>query len=427
MAYRTFSAHSPGDISDTHLSTNESSAYRTSCSESLNVETIENDLDDCLSEISESQTNTSPKMTNSRPNDDAQSIGRIIDVTKGGQQGPSTGLGNKKQNVPSISSSNNANHIEKEIIPAFAQNIDNSILLVNCQNITLPSSLDYKSLKKVEEQDKKVKENDVLDENISNPFQISTEEKISPLEISDYSKTNATDCEKFTVQKNTSVKLNKNTWKDLHERCLTNKLGRKVLPPDWTEVVSSVLGEVLPFCNILFKRHKLYETNSSKLAKFWFYCNISDCKLDGTATLNSSYSIDVLNKRTQLKHGKGKPKSFQSRPIRAQSRKILGEKAADMTYPSKLYHRKLSHLDDKLFQMGNLKDVPQSKNVITQCAYEYRKDNREDKSLINSLSLLKTRYNKEMKNKSVSGFIQSISFDPLTIGLWREQDFFTKW
>ena len=68
---------------------------------------------------------------------------------------------------------------------------------------------------------------------------------------------------------------------------------------------------------------------------------------------------------------KGKPKSFQSR-------NTGGERIADMTYPSKLYHRQLSAIDDNAFAMGNLKYVSQSKNVIKQCGYEYRKGNRLD-------------------------------------------------
>ena len=93
-----------------------------------------------------------------------------------------------------------------------------------------------------------------------------------------------------------------------------------------------------------------------------------------------------------------------------------------MKYPSKLYHRKLSSLDNEIFQKGNLGDVPQSKNVISQCSYEFRKGSREDESLITSLKLLKTKYSEEMKGGSVSGFIQFLSCDPLTVGLWCERD-----
>ena len=93
-----------------------------------------------------------------------------------------------------------------------------------------------------------------------------------------------------------------------------------------------------------------------------------------------------------------------------------------MAYPSKLYHRRLSALDEKSFSMGNLKNVPKSKSVISQCSYEYRKANQVDDSLINSLKTLKSMYNTELKSKLVPGFIQFISFDPLTVALWSERD-----
>ena len=93
-----------------------------------------------------------------------------------------------------------------------------------------------------------------------------------------------------------------------------------------------------------------------------------------------------------------------------------------MTYPSKLYHRRLSALDDDAFEMGNLKEVPQSKNVLRQCSYEYRKGNRIDESLMTSLKALKGLYNEELKCRSVPGFIQYLSCGPLTIGMWSEKD-----
>ena len=60
--------------------------------------------------------------------------------------------------------------------------------------------------------------------------------------------------------------------------------------------------------------------------------------------------------------------------------------------------------------------------MIKQCAYEYRKSQREDDSLFTSLVMLKKRFVKEMEKKIIPGFIQFISIDPLTLGLWSESD-----
>ena len=231
-----------------------------------------------------------------------------------------------------------------------------------------------------------------------------------------------TDNESFTVQEHCSIDFDRHTWEDLYKGCQVKQNGDEVLPSSWTDVFANALSEVLPFCCIVFKRHKIYKNDGSKIAKFWYYCRTEGCELDGTATLDKSYRVDILNKKLSLKHVKGKPKSFQSRYIKGDCRKNLGERAADMNYPSKLFHRKLSALDDNLFAMGNLKDVPQSKNVIKQCGYEHRKANRVDEALMSSLNILKSKYDEEMKCKSVSGYIQFISSDPLTIGLWSEKD-----
>ena len=186
---------------------------------------------------------------------------------------------------------------------------------------------------------------------------------------------------------------------------------------------SNALAEALPHCCIYFKRHKLYSNeNTGCLAKFWYYCNIEGCELEGTAVLDTSLSLTLCNKYIELKHEKGKRKSFQARPVKGEERKVLAKAVTDMTYPSKLYHRRLSALHEESFLMGNLKNVPRSKSVITQCRYEYRKANQVDESLINSLKTLKSKYNAELNSKSVPGFMQFVSLDPLTVALWTESE-----
>ena len=119
---------------------------------------------------------------------------------------------------------------------------------------------------------------------------------------------------------------------------------------------------------------------------------------------------------------KGNQKVFNRGYKRGKDRYSLGKSVSGMTYSSKEYHKKLSSLDEKSFSMGNLKDVPISKNVISQCHYEYRKSNQPAVSVVESLKLLKKQYENELGSKSVPGFIQFISVCPLTIALWSEKD-----
>ena len=144
--------------------------------------------------------------------------------------------------------------------------------------------------------------------------------------------------------------------------------------------------------------------------------------MEGQAVLDKSLNLHITNKNLSLFHIKGKPKSFQSRFIRGEDREKLGKSVSGMNYGSKLFQDKLYSLDEQSFSMGNLRDVPISKNVISQCHYEYRKKNRLSESPVESVKLLKEEFSKEMNSKYIPGFVQFISVDPLTIALWSEKD-----
>ena len=230
------------------------------------------------------------------------------------------------------------------------------------------------------------------------------------------------ECVSFEVPKSCSVKIEVKQWKEVYSGCVVNIRNEKVLPRTWSNWLAGILADLVPSCNIAFKRHKLYAATSEDIAKFWFNCTIEGCRLDSQAILDKSFCLHVNNKNVSLFHVKGKPKSFQSRYIRGEDRQKLGKSVSGMTYCSKFFHEKLNSLDEQSFSMGNLKDIPSSKNVISQCSYEYRKKNQLSESVVESVQLLKKAYNKELNHKFVPGFIQFISVDPLTIALWSEKD-----
>ena len=165
------------------------------------------------------------------------------------------------------------------------------------------------------------------------------------------------DCQKFTVPEKTSVEFQGDVWGQLYSKCTLNEGKTKMLPSHWTKVFSDALIATFPYCCVNFKRHKLFK-NDSNLVKVWYYCKIEGCVLNGTATLDKSFSLTIFNKQTELKHEKGKQKSFESRNSKyleisggggggGADRKHLGEKVADMAFPSKYFHRKLASLDEK--------------------------------------------------------------------------------
>ena len=230
------------------------------------------------------------------------------------------------------------------------------------------------------------------------------------------------DAETFVVPATSSLAFTASTWHDLYSERITNKQNGSVrLPTNWRGVFAEALEKAFPYCCINFKRHKLYKVDS-KLFKCWYYCTIEGCKLNGTALLDASFSLVLQNACTNLHHVKRKPNSFKARNVSGEDRKVLAETDADMAFPSKVYHRRLAALDETSFKMGNLKNVPQSKDVITQSKYENRKNSRVDDSIIVSLKELKNTYVKELNSKVIPGFIQFTSFDPLTVALWCEKD-----
>ena len=93
-----------------------------------------------------------------------------------------------------------------------------------------------------------------------------------------------------------------------------------------------------------------------------------------------------------------------------------------MAYPSKEYHNRLANLDDDSFLAGNLKDVPMSKNVVKQCAHEYRQSTLLDQDVIQSIQSLKESCISKLGAKSIPGFIQFFSVKAFTLALWTEKD-----
>ena len=230
------------------------------------------------------------------------------------------------------------------------------------------------------------------------------------------------DAETFVVPATISLSFPASTWRDLYSQRIINKqTGSVRLPTKWGGVFAAALEKQFPYCCLNFKRHNLYKV-ASKLFKCWYYCTIESCKLKGTALLDASFSLTLRNAYTKLQHLKGKPNSFKARNVSGEDRKSLAESVANMAFPSKVYHRRLAALDETSFKMGNLGNVPQSKNIVTQCKYEHRKNSRVDDSIILSLKRLKHTYIKESKSKVIPGFIQFTSFDPLAVALWCEKD-----
>ena len=69
---------------------------------------------------------------------------------------------------------------------------------------------------------------------------------------------------------------------------------------------------------------------------------IEECGLRDTASFDASHSLVLQNANTALCHVKNKPNSFKARNVTGEERKVLGKSVKDMSFPSKVYHRRLA-------------------------------------------------------------------------------------
>lgn len=236
--------------------------------------------------------------------------------------------------------------------------------------------------------------------------------------LSDLNRKGETDelCSNFCVEKEIIAKIDDKKWHSIFSK------PDNLLSYNWSFFIADLLSEHLPNCCVNFKRRKVYPSKSIYVSKYYFYCSIAGCNLNSTATISKDKILSINNRNTTLVHKKGEAKSYQSRYVRGDERMKLGKCVADSSFPSKEYHKRLSNLDEKSFSLGNLKDTPASKNVVKQCSHEYRNSLFEDKEVVRSIQLLKSKYNEELKGKSIMGFIQFFSVDPFIVALWTEQD-----
>ena len=99
-------------------------------------------------------------------------------------------------------------------------------------------------------------------------------------QITEVDECSVKNCVNFTVQKQFIIKIDNCKWNNFFSKA------ENFLPYNWSKHVSIFLSECIPNCCINFKRRKLYSRNSQFIAKFWFYCSIEGCTLNGTAQLD---------------------------------------------------------------------------------------------------------------------------------------------
>ena len=103
--------------------------------------------------------------------------------------------------------------------------------------------------------------------------------------------------------------LNQNNWESLINEAHETKAGKVQLPSRWAGIFTKAMKELNQYCNLNFTRHYIYG-KGNKLMRADYYCNKEGCKLKGTCELYSNMVLKIWNDVNEIKHSKGKLKSF---------------------------------------------------------------------------------------------------------------------
>ena len=74
-------------------------------------------------------------------------------------------------------------------------------------------------------------------------------------------------------------------------------------------------------------------------------------------------TLVVKHKPNVITHAKNSSNSFKSRKITGAQRDNLKRTLVDCPFPSREYHKRLSQIGECSFNLGNLREIVNSKNV----------------------------------------------------------------
>ena len=149
---------------------------------------------------------------------------------------------------------------------------------------------------------------------------------------------------------------------------------------------------------------------------------IEGCKLKGTCELYSNMVLKICNGVNEMKHSKGKLKSFQSRYIRTPLREKISEQLQETNTPGKEWLRNLKNIPSEQFDAGNLGNSGQSKQVLRQLRHEGKLKKRLNKDPIQGIRKLISKFQDDYPDKVVPGYVRHFSMEPLVIGIWSRVD-----
>ena len=222
-------------------------------------------------------------------------------------------------------------------------------------------------------------------------------------------------------------RLTKEEW----NRIQPNNEKPNTLRCPWTDIMALYMKESNDFCTFHFRRHYIAKENSRKRnTPVVFYafghCIFEDCPC--TFQLQMRREDLVTKKITVIYKGSVKHSAGErhSRFIKSDTQKDMASKfhkGADK--PSKVYQELKDSLSVNAKVSGNRTGCGNQPSTMRKIASEGLQQTQLDKDVMNSLKkvmdeLIKKEKERAMPPRAIEGFVHTISFFPLSVYMWTE-------
>lgn len=199
----------------------------------------------------------------------------------------------------------------------------------------------------------------------------------------------------------------------------------------WTDIMARYMKESNDYCTFHFCRHYIAKENSRKrnipvVFSAYGHCIFEDCsckfKLEMRRRDKATKRITVFYEGS-VKHSAGER---QSRFIKSDIRKEMASKFhKGPDKPSKMYQEIKDTLSVNAKASGNRSGCGNQPCTIRKIASEGHQQTQLEKDVMNSLKkvmdeLIKREGERVMPPKIITGFVHAISFYPLWVYMWNE-------
>ena len=239
--------------------------------------------------------------------------------------------------------------------------------------------------------------------------------------------------EVFTAELPPSAKFSLSSADMSRLQPVTRERGRRAFPVGWDAIILKYVKNANPYCVFSCDQNRVKKINSRKKNAPFFRgtmkCTFPGCSVSALATVKKEGSecLEIAFSGS-LRH---KGNVHHARQVKGVERDNL-KKLLHGSDPSRVHHRLLANLPEKVYASGN-RDGVGSHRVIQKISSERNLRGRPFVDTIQSLAHLRAQFIKEdqamypehMTKESghhLFGYIQSVSLYPTVITMWTEAD-----